>query len=88
VNAVTFDMSRGTAKRGPTSETWRIVARVGGFATHLVHANGAELERVESQRWQLTFGGQHRTFTGRHAPVVRADRELEELRKKVLGGGR
>lgn len=84
---VAFDISRGTCKRARSSSTWRTVAHVGGFPTHLVHANGAELERLEPMRWQLVFGGQHRTFTGRTAPLERAERELEAMRRAVVGGG-
>lgn len=64
---------------------WMVQARVAGMPTLFVHACGAELERVGVRRWQLSFAGQHRSFTARSAPIDAAERAIEEIARQVLG---
>ncbi len=67
------------------SDWWQQDTDARGFPLAFRHASGALLERVAPCRWQLVFGGKHRTMTGRFAPLDRASRTLPELTGAVLG---
>lgn len=60
---------------------WRTLEWTRGFPTLLQHANGAVLERVAHEHWQLTFAGRSWVFPWtRFEPTERAERILADFR--------